>query len=119
MSPDFTPHALQRAKLRKGISGKKAETWIRKGLERGKIYTDFTSWERRYLQKEGKNGCIALAYDGFCFILDTRGTLLTVYALPDRFGKKSLYLGKEKLRDGKKYLTRYEKEEENYDELWA
>lgn len=113
-----TPHALTRAKERRGFNEKRALNWIKKALERGRDHSFFSSWEHDYLREEGKGCCIALAYDGFAFILDSRGVCVTLYKLPHDFGKKKNYVGKTPLRDGKKYMTRYQKEE-GYEELVA
>ena len=106
-----TPHALARAKERRGYNAKRALFWIKKALERGRDYTFYAAQERRYLREEGKGACFALAYDGFCFIRNARGVCVTLYELPRDFGKKKSYVGKTALRHRKKYISRYAKED--------
>ena len=113
-----TPHALARAKERRGYNEKRARSWIKKALERGRDYTFYTARERDYLREEGKGDCFALAYDGYCFILDARGACVTLYELPRDFGKKKHYVGKTAIRDDKKYANHYQKEE-NYERFVA
>ena len=113
-----TPHALARAKERRGYNAKKALNWIKKALERGRDYTFYAAQERRYLREEGKGACFALAYDGFCFIRNARGVCMTLYELPRDFGKKKHYVGKTAIRDDKKYANHYQKEE-NYERFVA
>ena len=108
-----TPHAVKRAKERRGYNAKRALNWIKKALERGRDYTFYTARERDYLREEGKGDCFALAYDGFCFILDQRGVCVTLYELPRDFGRKKPYVGKTKIRNDKKYSIRYTKEDDH------
>ena len=98
-----TIHSIDRAKERAGINEKKAEKMISLAIERGKTSVDFTSWERNYLQNEAYDDCVAIAFNGFCYIVNSQGFCVTLYKLPSWFGKKKHYDGKERIRDYKKY----------------
>ena len=98
-----TIHSIDRAKERAGINERKAEKMISLALERGKKSEDFTSWEKDYLQNEAYDGCIAIAFNGYCYIVNNDGFCVTLYKLPSWFGKKKHYNGKERIRDYKKY----------------
>lgn len=98
-----TIHCIERAKERTGTNERKAYKMISLALERGKTSEDFTSWERDYLQNEAANNCVALAYNGYCYIVNEDGFCITLYKLPSWFGKKKHFNGKERIRDYKKY----------------
>ena len=98
-----TIHSIDRAKERAGINERKAEKMITLALERGKTYEDFTSWERNYLQNEAYGDCKAIAFNGYCYIVNADGFCVTLYKLPSWFGKKKHYDGKDRIRDYKKY----------------
>lgn len=96
-------HSIVRAKERLGYNEKNALKQINRALERGKTAEQFTSWERDYLQNEGSETAYAVAYNNFCYIIGANGICVTVYALPDWFGKKKHFDGKEKIRNPKVY----------------
>lgn len=99
-----TLHGIERVKERCNLKSKRtAEKNINRALQKGKRAEEYTSWERAYLSKEAHGNCTALAYNGFCYILNESGACLTAYALPVWFGKKKHFDGKERIRDYKKY----------------
>jgi len=98
-----TIHSLDRAKERIGCNEKAADKQFRLAIERGKTYEDFTSWEQKYLAKEAYDGCVAVAYNGYCYIVNELGFCVTVYQLPAWFGKKKHFNGKERIRNMKSY----------------
>ena len=102
-------HSVERAKERLGISEKLAEKNISRAIRKGKNADSFSSSERTYLKKEGRDGCTAIAYDGYCYIINKNGFCVTVYELPAWFGKKKHFNGKERIRNLKVY-TRNHKE---------
>lgn len=98
-----TIHSIERAKERANLNEKKAIRNIAKALERGKKASDFSSWERSYLEDESTEVSTAIAYNGFCYIIGEYGQCITLYALPSWFGNKKHFVGKEKIRNYKKY----------------
>lgn len=103
MKPSVTKHSLEKIKERLGVNLKRAEKRITDALTRGKSAEDFSSWERSFLEKEGKDGCRAVAYNGFCYIVSPDNACVTLYPLPIWFGQKKHFDGKEKIRNIKKY----------------
>ncbi|MGN1103415.1 MAG: hypothetical protein ACI4QI_00935, partial [Candidatus Coproplasma sp.] len=79
MKPAITKHSLQRSKNRLGLNKRCAERVINTALIRGKTAEKFSSWERTYLENEGLNGCQAIAYNGFCFIVSRDNACITLY----------------------------------------
>ena len=99
-----TVHSLRRAKERCGIKNHHtAKRNIDMALIRGRKAEDCTSWERSYLEQECCGNCTAIAYNNFCYIVNEYGVCVTVYALPQWFGKKKHFDGKERIRNYKKY----------------
>lgn len=99
-----TIHSIERAKDRCNLKNvKSAERFIERAIERGKRAEDCKSWEKSYLVREARNGCVAIAYNGFCYIINNEGKCVTVYKLPKWFGKRKHFDGKERIRDYKKY----------------
>lgn len=98
-----TLHCIKRAKERMGINRKSAHRQIKLAFERGKCAEDFVSWERSYLENQGCENCVAVAYNNYCYIIDSQGNCVTLYPLPAWFGKKKRYDGKERVRNPKVY----------------
>lgn len=99
-----TIHGVDRMKDRCNMKNQRsAVKSIRLALMRGKRAEDCTSWERSYLSNEAYADCVAIAYNGFCYIINSKGQCVTVYPLPAWFGKKKHFDGKERIRDYKKY----------------
>lgn len=99
-------HSYKRAKERAGLSRKRAERMIELARVRG-IECDDCSWslDKQFLENKSDEGTKAVAYNGYCFILD-RETLscITMFGLPKHFGKKKTFYGS-KNRD---YRGKYE-----------
>lgn len=102
-----TYHSIDRAKERAGLNERKATKMIELALERGKSANYFSSMEKSYLESEGYDGCTAIAYNNFCYIVNENGICVTLYPLPAWFGKKKRFDGKEKIRNPKKYSKNY------------
>ena len=98
-----TSHSIQRANERTQFSGKSAIRFIENGIARGKTADDFSSKESIYLVNCAKGGCTAKAYNGFCLIIGDNGDCVTIYRLPEWFGKKRYYDGKKPVRNTKRY----------------
>lgn len=99
-----TQHGVQRAKERRSLKNSRAiEKQFILAIERGKTADDFSSWERNYLKTKAHNDCTAVAYNDFCYIFNSTGACVTLTPLPDWFGKKKHFDGKQRIRDYKKY----------------
>jgi hypothetical protein len=98
-----TYHSIERAKERYSASEKTAAKNIHLALERGKRADEFKSYEREYLERVGKDGAFALAYNNFCYIVNENGFCITMYPLPVWFGRKRHYDGKQYIRNIKAY----------------
>ena len=108
----LTYHALKRVEER--VNNKvNSESFILKALERGKSTDEFFGEERKYLlSKEKKGACIIIVYQSYFFIM-SNDKCITVYEAPDWFGKPKHYIGKEKVKNVKKYL-RYTNNHKGY-----
>ena len=98
-----TLHSLERAKERMGMNKKVAVKQIKHALERGKTAKGFSSWEKAYLEKEAYGGCVAIAYNGYCYIFNNDNDCVTMYSLPVWFGKRKHFDGKKRIRNYKSY----------------
>ena len=111
-----TYHSLQRARERTGLSLKSSARLIGNAFERGKEADHFTAAERKFLERKVKDGCRALYYNGYCFIVSADDYCITMYQAPEWFGKKH-YDGKDEIRKAKKYMRLsdlYEQEDDQY-----
>lgn len=85
-------HSLERAKERLGFNRKYAASVIENGIQRGQAACSFRPGaEREWLESRSQHGCRALAYNGMCIIVSTDGNCVTVYELPQWFGKKAQF----------------------------
>ena len=98
-----TEHSLKRAKQRIGINKKYAERQIRLARERGKRADQFKSLEKKYLSRTVYEECEPIVYDGYCYLFSNEGNCITIYPLPNWFGKKKHYDGKTKIKKIKTY----------------
>ena len=99
-----TIHGVSRVKELCNVKNvRSAEKNVTLAVQRGKRAKDCTSWEREYLSKEAYDNCIAIAYNNFCYIINTDGICVTLYPLPAWFGKKKHFDGKERIRNYKQY----------------
>ena len=99
-----TKHYLDRAKERSNI--KNTATRERNAVlafQRGKKAEDYRGREREYLLNKQDRSCIAIVYNGICFIFSKDGVVITCYAVPGWFKKSIHYAGKEPIRDIRKY----------------
>lgn len=111
-----TFHSIERAKKRMGINEKKANRVITNAVEKGKRVEDLSSWERNYIGHEAKGDVNAIAFNGYCYIVNEDGFCVTMYKLPKWFDKKKHYNGKERIRKFKAY-SKYCDNVEYEDEL--
>ena len=102
-------HSYKRAKERAGLSRKRAERLIELARVRG-IECDDCSWslDRHFLEHKSDEDTKAVAYNGYCFILD-RETLscITMFDLPKHFGKKKTFYGSKDRDYRKEYELAY------------
>jgi hypothetical protein len=88
-----THHSYVRAKERAGLSRKRAERLMELARYRGIGYED-CKWrlDKEFLMTRTGDGAKAVAYNGYCFILNSE-TLecITMYSLPKHFGKKKTF----------------------------
>ncbi|MCL2821522.1 MAG: hypothetical protein FWD38_11985 [Oscillospiraceae bacterium] len=99
-----TYHAVQRTQERAGMSLAKAERFIRNAVKRGLSADSFKSIEYEYLKSyDDEDGSRAVAYNSYCFIVSGDNICITMFALPDWFGKNNKNKKKKKLRDVTKY----------------
>ena len=100
-----TIHSIERANERTRFNGKTAIRFIENGIERGKTADEFTQKESKYLASLARDNCVAKVYNGFCLIVSELGVCVTIYKLPEWFGKKRYYDGKKRVRNVKNYTT--------------
>jgi len=99
-----TYHAVQRTQERAGMNVGKAERFVRNAVKRGLGAESFKSIEYEYLKSyDDKDGCRAVAYNSYCFIISGDDVCITMFSLPDWFGKNNKNKKKQKLRDVTKY----------------
>lgn len=98
-------HSVIRANERTPYTGKAAIRFIENGIRRGKTAEHFTQKENRYLVSQSREGCIAKAYEGFCFIVNELQVCVTLYRLPEWFGRKRYYDSKAPVRNVKRYAA--------------
>ena len=95
-----TYHAVKRAQERAGMSIGKAERFVRNAVKRGLGADSFKSIEYEYLKSyDNADGCRALAYNSYCFVVSSDDVCITMFALPDWFGKNNKNKKKKKLCD--------------------
>ena len=100
-----TWHSIQRANERTRYNGSSAVRFIENGIQRGRTAENYKQDERKYLESLAYNNCIAKAYNGFCLIISEDGDCVTLYPLPEWFGKKRYYDGKKRIRNVKRYTV--------------
>ena len=99
-----TVHGVSRAKDRRNVKNiRSAEKNVILAIQCGKRAEELSSWERSYLSREAYNDCTAIAYNNFCYIVNSAGSCVTLYPLPAWFGKRKHFDGKERIRNYKQY----------------
>ena len=99
-------HSYKRAKERAGLPKKRADRMIELARERGIESEDCTwSLDKQFLEHKSDEVTKAVAYNGYCFILN-RQTLvcITIFELPKHFGKKKTFYS----RNNKDYVSEYD-----------
>ncbi len=98
-------HSIQRAYERTQFKKSAVPRFVEKGIERGKTADDFNQDEKKYLENQSRDNCTAKAYNGYCLIISDQGNCVTLYRLPEWFGKKRFYNGKDRIRNVKHYAA--------------
>lgn len=101
---NMTNHSIIRTEERAHKSEKAARRMINLAKERGIKASDFPARERRYLEGKGKGRKKAVYYAGYCFIFSNDFECITMFSVPQWFGKKTNFQGKQRIRDIKKYV---------------
>ena len=86
-------HSIRRAKQRMGLNRKRAQKMMDLARHRSLRGEDCKwSLDRKFLEEKSSEKTEAVAYNGYCFILD-RDTMhcITVIPLPKCFGKKKTF----------------------------
>lgn len=93
-----TQHCLDRMKERVGCNPKGAKRMLNLARERGVRYEDCRwSIDRRFLESKTDEYTEAIAYNGYCFIMEkSTQKCITVYSLPKYFGKKKVFYRNER-----------------------
>ena len=113
----LTYHCCGRMEERAGVTGEDANRMAHNAVLHGKTSeTVKGSDERKYLSEKSSEDIIALAYNGFCFIVRREDQLcITMYALPNWFGKKKHYAGKTLIRNMNRYYKNHRVDDEYYE----
>ena len=98
-----TMHGLERTIERCNMKTSAALKSIERAIRFGGRADNYKSWERNYLRSESHDGCTAIAYNNFCYIISNEGRCVTVHELPSWFGVKKHFNGKERIRNYRKY----------------
>ena len=99
----YTQHALIRTMERTGLNNDAADKLIPKALERGKGLESFSANARKLLASKSRDGCRAIVYNGYCYIVNEKGICVTMYDISDRIKQNRHYDGKQRVRDVMKY----------------
>ena len=100
----LTNHFFTRATERTELTNrKKISRNAELAISRGKTARDYTGRKKEYLQKKATDGCHAVSYNGNCYIFTDSGKGITLFPLPDWFSQSVHYIGKERIRNFKKY----------------
>ncbi len=93
-------HSVRRAKERAGLNKKRAIKMMNLARTRG-ITSEECRWssDRAFLESKSSDEVVAVAFNGFCYVLD-RATMncITMFGLPKCFGKKKTYYNKDEKR---------------------
>ncbi len=87
-----TEHYVERIGERANVKNvKKAERMAEMAWLRGKRSSDFKHGtnENHYLANKSREGCVAIANGGFCYIFSSDINIITIFSLPNWFEKKT------------------------------
>lgn len=102
-------HSLRRAKERAGLNKKRALKMMELAKTRGITCEECTwSLDKSFLRSKTNDEAIAVAFNGYCFILE-RNTMncITMFPLPKRFGKKKTFYGNKSEKRAANYKQTY------------
>lgn len=103
-----TKHGYERAKERQHYNKEQTEKAVLNAIKKGKCAEDFNSRDKAFLDKVSERNSKAYVYNGFCYIIANNNICITTYKLPVWFGKKEHFVGKSKIKNPKKYFSKYE-----------
>lgn len=104
----MTHHSLERTKERARLNTDSSLRMIKRAYDRGLGYERYHSRERDFMLQRSGTDHVALAYNNFCFIFSNEGICITMFPLPEWFGKKKFYTEKKQIRNAKKYICNYQ-----------
>ena len=113
----MTCHSIMRAVERTNLKTDAAIRMIKRAKEHGKRSAVFPAEERKYLSRMERDGNKAIFYSGYCFILSPDDTCITLFPVPQWFGKKYKFDGKTEIRNAKKYLRMWRNEYDSKREI--
>lgn len=100
-----TNHCCERMEQRTKLKGDEAIRFANNAVHKGRNASFYTGKEKRYLEEKERDDISAVTYNGYCFIINkSKEACVTMYELPEWFGRKEHYQGKEKIRNYKKYM---------------
>ena len=102
-----TQHSIKRARERTGLNTEASKRLISRAVKHGIEPKCFPARERKHLLQIQRDQSRVLVYNFFIYILNKNSHCITMYRVPDWFGKKN-YDGKTKIRNIKKYLRHNE-----------
>ena len=101
----YTRHAVKRTRERTGLGKEASIRLIQKAIKEGIRPEFFPTREREFLIEEQSKypDRRILVYENFMYFLSDEYVCITMYGVPEWFGKQR-YEGKMKIRDIKKYM---------------
>lgn len=99
----MTKHSIIRTEERASVKERVAKRLINNAKERGLAPNCFPLRERKYLESRENEKRIVRYYLGYCFVFSSDFCCITMFPVPQWFGKKVLFQGKTKIRKPKKY----------------
>lgn len=102
----YTNHSIERTVERTGLNRKAAIRMIENARIKGHEAREFGRMEREFLERKSSGGRRILIYAGYCFFFDDQDVCITMFGVPEWFGKTQ-FQGKKKIRNPKRYYRRY------------
>ena len=99
----MTYHSIMRTKERAKLNEDAAKRMIVRAKEYGIPADEFHSEERRYLERMEEGEKKVIYYSGYVFVLTSDSICITMFPVPQWFGKRNRFSGKTAIRNVKKY----------------
>lgn len=100
----MTYHSIIRTSERANLNHHSAIRMIERAKECGKRAEAFPAIERNYMKNMEINGKTVLYHAGYCFVFGDECACITMFPVPQWFGKKSRHYGKTLVKKPKKYF---------------